>query len=69
MLDLFGAEACLEAAADYGDCGGRGAVFPYGLLYLKGGLHVLRVGHSVRYDGGFKRHYWLVCSERRLNFR
>ena len=51
---LLRGKSRLEAAADYGyGCGNR-AVFADNLFNIQSGFNVLRIGHTVRNNGGFQ---------------
>ena len=60
VLDLLGAQAGLQAAAQDGDGRGHRAVVPDDLLHLQSGLYVLGIGHAVGDDGGLQSHHRLT---------
>ena len=64
VVDLFLGKARLQPSADDGDGRGHGARVADDALDLEGGLHVLRVGHTVGNDGGFERHDGLAGGKR-----
>ena len=54
VFNLLRGQACLQAAADNGDGGRHGAVFPDNALHVQSSFHVLGIGHAVGNDGGFQ---------------
>ena len=55
--DLLRAQAHLAFAVQQGDGGRNGAGFPHDGFHFQGRLHVFRIWHAVRNDGGFQGHY------------
>ena len=54
VFNFLGGQSCLQAAADDGDGGGHGTVFPNNALHIQGSFHILGVGHAVGNDGGLQ---------------
>ena len=63
ILDLVGGETRLEAAADYGDGCGDGAVFTDGLFNEQSRFHVFGVGHTVGNYRAFESNDGLALGE------
>ena len=68
IVDLSLGQTGLQTAADDGDGGGHRAVFADDLLHVQRGLHILRVGHTVRDDGGLQRHHGAALVQSLLHF-
>ena len=63
ILDLVGGETRLEAAADYGDGCGDGAVFTDGLFNEQSRFYVFGVGHTVGNYRAFESNDGLALGE------
>ena len=68
IVDLSLGQTGLQTAADDGDGGGHRAVFADDLLHVQRGLHILRVGHTVRDNGGFQSHHGAALVQSLLHF-
>ena len=63
IFDLVLGQTRFQSAAYDGDGGGDCTVFTDGLLDEQSGLHIARVGHTVRNDGAFKSNNGLAAVE------